>query len=237
MQETATGRAVVRVLTWNIHGGIGADGIRNLTRVVELVQRHDPDIVALQEIDSRGGRVEDESAFAFLGRCLGEHCVEAHAIAAPDGHYGHAVISRWPIARSRLHDISVDGREPRRAIEATIETESGPLHLVAAHLGLAFSERRRQAQTLATLADAAPATSVFAGDFNDWFRRGAVTAALSRAFPARTEHPTFPARLPVLQLDRIYCRPAGALARSWTDRAAARASDHLPVVADIVVGG
>jgi endonuclease/exonuclease/phosphatase family metal-dependent hydrolase len=145
------------------------------------------------------------------------------------------LISRWPFAETRLHDISVDGREPRRAIETTIGTPHGPLHMVAVHLGLSFHERRRQAATLAALANGPPETSVLVGDFNDWIWRGEVNAALLAQLPDRTWHRTFPSPLPVIRLDRIYCRPAGALVASWTDPSARTASDHLPVLADIAV--
>ena len=39
-----------------------------------------------------------------------------------------------------------------------------------------------------------------------------------------------------MRLDRIYCRPVGALKRTWTDLQARGVSDHLPVVADIDIG-
>jgi endonuclease/exonuclease/phosphatase family metal-dependent hydrolase len=136
-----------------------------------------------------------------------------------------------------LHDISMDGCEPRRAIETIVATEHGPLHLVAVHLGLWFGERRRQAAHLAAIANSAPETTVLCGDFNDWVWRGQVNAAISRELPDRTWHRTFPSLLPMIRLDRIYCRPAGALIRSWTDPACRVASDHLPVIADIAVRG
>jgi endonuclease/exonuclease/phosphatase family metal-dependent hydrolase len=224
--------SVIRLLTWNIHGGIGSDGNHDLARIVALIERHAPDIVALQEVDSRR---PGEPAFEFLKGALGAHSVEARAITAPDGDYGHVVISRWPLRQSRLHDITITGREPRRAIETTVDTEHGPLHLVAVHLGLAFHERRRQARALAAIAGATPQTSVLVGDFNDWIWRGAVNAALLRELPGRTWHRTFPSFCPVTRLDRIYCRPVAALVRSWTDPAARLLSDHLPVIAEIAI--
>ena len=224
----------IRVLTWNIHGGVGPDGICDLARIVALIRRHEPDIVALQEVDSRRA-CGTERSFDYLKSSLGEHCVQAKAITAPDGEYGHVVISRWPMKETRLHDISMSGREPRRAIETTIATPQGPLHFVAAHLGLSFRERRRQADTLAGLAEAGEGPTVMAGDFNDWLWRGRVNAALWRRLPDRTWHRTFPARLPVARLDRVYSRPPGTLVGSWTDPAARHASDHLPVVAEIAL--
>lgn len=225
---------LIRLLTWNIHSGIGSDSAYDLARVVELIRRHDPDIIALQEVDSRG-RSGTDLPLPFLKEALGEHAAEARTIVAPDGHYGHVVISRWPMAGIKIHDLSILKREPRCAIEMTVQTPSGPLHLVSTHLGLGIFERKRQARLLATLASRGGEPSVILGDFNDWFQRGSVRRALARVMPARTMHKTFPARWPLLMLDRIYCKPYSALTRSWTDSLARGISDHLPVLADIRV--
>jgi endonuclease/exonuclease/phosphatase family metal-dependent hydrolase len=228
---------VVRVCTWNIRGGVGPDGRCDLGRIVALVRRHDPDIVALQEVDSRGRGHGPDAPMAFLTQALGSHVAEARTIVAPDGHYGHALISRWPLSTPILHDISVLRREPRFAIETTAATASGPLHLAAVHLGLKIGERRRQAVQLARIADSGAVTSVMLGDFNDWPWRGVVRRALADALPARTRFRTYPARWPLLMLDRVYCRPPEAMVRSWIDAAGRHASDHLPVLADIRLQG
>lgn len=223
----------IRVLTWNIHGGVGRDGRHDLARVVALVQRHDPDIVALQEVDSRGRQNIATPLLSFLTQALGSHAAEARTITAPDGHYGHVLISRWPLSRQVLHDVSVSGREPRFAIEAVAATACGPLHLTAVHLGFGFGERRRHAAILAQLVKSAPETFVMLGDFNEWPWHDAVRGTLSATLPGVTRLRSYHASLPMLRLDRIYCRPRVALLRSWTDRAGAEASDHLPVFADI----
>ena len=230
---------VLRLLTWNIHRGIDRRGRYDLRPIVELVRRHDPDIVALQEIDSRGHGEPDAAPLVVLTEALGSHVAEARTIVAPDGHYGHALISRWPLAPPVLHDLSVRRREPRFAIETTAETPAGHIHLAAVHLGLRIGERRRQAAMLAEIAAGSGEVSVMLGDVNDWpwFGpwRDLVRRALAAALPGRTFHRTFPARWPLLMLDRIYCRPADALLRSWTDADARSLSDHLPVVAEIQV--
>jgi endonuclease/exonuclease/phosphatase family metal-dependent hydrolase len=227
--------AVVRVMTWNIHGGGPSRRDRDLERIVSLVRRHDPDIVALQEVDARGLISPGPPAFEFLRDALGSHAAEARIIAAPDGDFGHAVISRWPLGGTVRHDVSVVRREPRAAIETTAQTEHGPLHIIATHLGLSFRERRHQARLLADVARGGPKRSIVLGDFNDWLWRGAVERSLSRALPDRTRHLTFPARRPIFDLDRVYARPAGTLLRSWTDPRARLASDHLPVIADLAM--
>jgi endonuclease/exonuclease/phosphatase family metal-dependent hydrolase len=228
-----SGAPSARVMTWNIHGGVGSDGLCDLRRVADLVLRHRPDIVALQEIDSRRKAPGAETAFAFLADCLGRHAAEAKLITAPDGEYGHAVFSRWPIAGAVRHDITLAGREPRAAIECVVDTPRGPLHVVAAHLGLSLRERHRQAALLSSLARSEAERTLILGDFNDWIWRGSVQRALASTLPARTHYKTFPARLPLFALDRIYARPASLLQRSWTDPSAKTASDHLPVIAEL----
>lgn len=235
MRDASSGASLVRVMTWNIHGGIGPDGKRDLERIVKIARRHDPDIIALQEVGSRRADPDASGAFAYLADALGNHATESRMITAPDGHYGHAVISRWPLSQARCHDLSYRRREPRAAIEAVADTPFGALHVVAAHLGLSFAERRHQANFLADLVQSGPHRTVLLGDLNDWFWRGSVQATLNRFFPGHSHLRTFPAFFPLLKLDRVYCQPTAMLARSWTDPSARTASDHLPVIAELAM--
>ena len=225
-------RSTVRIMTWNIHGAVGRNPRFDLMRVVELIKRADPDIVALQEVDSRR-RSDGDDTFALLHELLGVHGIGAKSITGADGDYGQLLISRWPITQSEVHDISYPEREPRRAIKAEIDTPAGPLRLVATHLGLSTHERRSQAKKLLDIAGETPTTTVVVGDFNDWFWAGSVRAALAREFLGRTRYRTFPSWLPLLRLDRIYCRPARALRGSRVETLARHVSDHICVVADI----
>jgi endonuclease/exonuclease/phosphatase family metal-dependent hydrolase len=223
-----------RILTWNIHKGIGSDRRYDLGRIINLARRHEPDIVALQEIDSRG-RDPTDLPLEALKLALGSHAAEARTIVAEDGHYGHVLISRWPLEQIALHDVSIGRREPRCAIEAVIGTPRGSFRVIATHLGLGMGERKRQIGKLVALARAAdPAEAlVMLGDFNDW--HGEVRRALDQLLPAWSFLRTFPARRPIFKLDRIFCRPPGALTQCWTDPEAARASDHLPVIGDLAL--
>ncbi len=220
-------------MSWNIHGAVGLDGRYDLDRVLEAVRRHDPDIVSLQEVDSRG-EAPGERPLDRLAGALGGNVAEACTVRSPDGDYGHVLISRWPIEGCRLHDISVRRREPRAAIEATIRSPSGDIHVISVHFGLDIWERRRQALRLKALAQASRAPLRIAlGDFNDWIWPEPVATTLRSVYPAVAIHRSFPARLPVFRLDRLYCAPAAALRASFVDRSAGIASDHLPLVVDL----
>lgn len=224
--------AGVRVMTWNIHGAIGRNPRFNLARVVALIRRWDPDIIALQEVDSRRALAGGANPFEVLLGAIGLYGIGAKSLTTADGDYGQMLISRWPIGAQEVRDISFPEREPRRAIRADVTTPSGPLRVVATHLGLSISERRAQAKALLELSTGQGPTVVI-GDFNDWFWPGSVRSVLSRALGGRTRYRTFPAVYPLLRLDRIYCRPAAAMSGSFIDPDGRQLSDHLPVIADL----
>jgi endonuclease/exonuclease/phosphatase family metal-dependent hydrolase len=222
-------------MTWNIHGAVGRNSRFDLERVIALIRRWQPDVIALQEVDSRRQLPNGGNPFALLQDALGKHGIGATSIATADGDYGQMLISCCRILDSHVHDISWPEREPRRAIVAEIELPGGHLRLVATHLGLAIHERRNQACTLLDLAGSAAMPTVLLGDFNDWFWPGSVRSVLSREFPGRSRHRTFPSICPLLRLDRIYCRPREMLLRSFIDRSARSISDHLPVIGDVAL--
>jgi endonuclease/exonuclease/phosphatase family metal-dependent hydrolase len=222
-------------MTWNIHGGIGADRRFDLKRVVDTILQHHPDVVALQEVDSRRIVAPARSPFAILLDAVGVHGVEAKSISTADGEYGQMVVSRWPFSSTQIHDITHARREPRRAIEVVIAAPGGTFRLIAAHFGLSLSERRRQARRLVAIARQHTMTTVMLGDFNEWFWPASLRGALGRELPARTPYATFPSWYPLFHLDRIFCWPPKAMQASFVDRGARHASDHLPVVADIAL--
>jgi endonuclease/exonuclease/phosphatase family metal-dependent hydrolase len=225
-------------MTWNINGALGRNPRFDLARVVDYVQRHAPDVVALQEVDSRRARGAGmANPFEILREALGSHGTHAHAISTADGDYGQALISRWPLAASSVHDLSYPEREPRRAISAHIATPAGPLQVIATHLGLSLRERSRQAETLLGLIANLQRPTVVMGDFNDWLWRGSVRRALRRVLPRCTGQRTFPAVLPLFRLDCIYVSNAVRILRCRTDPAARALPDHLPVLADIDMAG
>jgi endonuclease/exonuclease/phosphatase family metal-dependent hydrolase len=225
-------RRAIRVMTWNIHGALGRNPRFDLQKVVALILRADPDIVALQEVDSR--RQPGIDPFAMLQEALGHFGVGAKSIVTADGGYGQILMSRWPLHQTEIRDISYGELEPRRVIHACLDTPQGPLHVAATHLGLSIRERQSQARVLLDIiGDRTP--FVLMGDFNDWFWPGSVRSVLAHVLPGRSRHRTFPSACPLFRLDRIYCRPREILVQSWTDPDARHISDHLPCIGDVLI--
>jgi endonuclease/exonuclease/phosphatase family metal-dependent hydrolase len=176
-----------------------------------------------------------------LAEMLGMHMAFGPNVVRNGRRYGNAILARLPILKSKNYDLSVGRREPRGALRCDLDLGGGKqLHVFCLHMGLSMGERRRQEALLLSsdiLRDAARKDPlVVCGDFNYWgngpvpslVRRAIHDAALELRTPART----YPTRIPMLRLDRIYVdagvRPVSIHPhRTELSRVA---SDHLPLV-------
>jgi len=222
----------IRIVTWNIHGFVGQDGRFDPDRVAGVLAELKPDIAAVQEVIGIDRGVD---GFAVLREAMGAaDTVAANVNRRIAGIYGQVLLSRYPLRWGRKVDISVAGREPRRAIDALVDTPGAPIRVIATHLGLAGGERRFQIGELCGLVEARPERdTVLLGDINEWRRRGFAERRLAALLGPGTRHRTYPAARPVFPLDRIWARTRGRVVDSRAAREAGLASDHLPLVMDI----
>ena len=239
----------IRILTWNIHKGIGVDRRFRPGRIAEVLRHYEAGVVLLQEVD-RGAR---RSRRLELDRWLAEEAgyrwsawFENHHLQ--EGGYGNAVLSKWPIRRSRNVDLTVGRRKRRSALYVRVDLPGHwkDLHVFNLHLGLSARERAEQIRRF--LASGTwrhlPRRSrvVLGGDTNDWRNRLYRHAGLERAgFQAWAEGgahpliPTYPSVAPVGALDKVFWKGALTARRVYRSRMAlARvASDHRPLIADL----
>ena len=221
-------------MTWNVHACVGRDGRFDPLRVASILRGLSPDIVALQELDSRRRRTHGLDVFVFFREHLGCYAAEARTVTTVEGNYGHVVLSRWPLANPRVHDISVAGREPRAIIDVEAISPFGPIRVFGTHFGLKRSERRMQTAALRAIVDRErDGAAIVIGDFNELRRRSATHRALIPTFHTGPIFATFPSRRPLFALDRIWCRSPLRVGQSHVLRGAGGASDHLPLIADL----
>lgn len=247
---------VLRVATYNIHKGVRGIGARKRLEIHNLglgIEALDADLVCLQEVrlfHARDARRFDQTWLGWPDAGQAEFLApEGYASAyrsnaiTRDGEHGNALLSRWPIGDIGHHDVSDHRFEQRGLLHVPVTWQGLKLHAVVAHFGLIHSSRVRQAQRLAEFIEAeVPAGEplLVAGDFNDWGERlDAPMAAcgLNRAVaPAGriSQRLTFPSRVPVFALDRVYLRGFRCLGTSVPRGAAwARMSDHLPLIVEL----
>lgn len=221
--------ALLRIMTWNVHSCIGADRRVDPERVREHIAAINPDIAALQEVDSRR---DNRDGFDLLGDCLGDHRTEVRTIRSDDGDYGHMLLSRHEMIGWVHHDVTFGRREPRSLIEARVKVGTIVISVLTAHFGLSHRERRYQADKLLELAAADDIPTVIAGDFNEPTGLGAVTRRLRDRFMSTGRRATYPSSLPLFPLDRIWFEASLELVGGGVWPAARGASDHLPLYAD-----
>ena len=225
---------MLRLASWNLHRCIGNDGVQSVERCAAVLREIDADLVALQEVESHPGR--DDDALTMLAQASGSRAIAGTTMKLGDSDYGNALLTRLQPGELRRHELSVAGREPRGALNASFDLECCCLQLIATHLGLRPAERREQVRRLLPLFDSeAHAVVVLAGDLNEWWLWGRPLRALHRQFPDTPHRRSWPARWPLFALDRIWVSPRAALRRLVTHNSplARQASDHLPLVAEL----
>ncbi len=236
----------LRVLSYNIHKCIGGlDRRYQPERVADVIRRLAPDIVMMQEVDHEAHRSQRHRQFELLGDLLEMR----HRTWYPNvqvrggGHYGNAILSRYPLIESTNIDLSIRFKKKRSVLHGVIrvrhEDVDRTLHVYNMHLGLARFERRIQ---LRTFLQSHPFSSlhhdtpvVVGGDLNDVYGRLG-ELLLPAGFRGIERRPrTFPAWGPLRALDAIFVRGAlDFMERSRCDSELARqASDHRPLVAEV----
>jgi endonuclease/exonuclease/phosphatase family metal-dependent hydrolase len=233
----------MRVLTYNIHRGIGGRDQRyRLERIVRVIRDEDPDLVCLQEVDQNLRRSGHDDQPARLAEAFDAAGVLFQPnVSFGQGRYGNLLLSRWPLRDTRLLSLRMAWHWPRGAQLAVVDTPDGPLHLVNCHLGLAEHERHWQIRHLLgheTFQGAAELPTLVIGDSNDWrntLAHGPFHHHGFRHVTAPREHfRTFPAYWPVVSLDKAFARGPLHFERTHVvhSHLARRASDHLPLVLD-----
>lgn len=224
----------LRVASWNIHKGVGSDRRRDLARTAVVIAEMAPDILALQEADTRFGTRTGLLDLDALHRETGLVPVPVPGAGAAHGWHGNLILTRNATVED-VHRLSLPGLEPRGALVADLMTTGGPLRVIATHLGLLAASRQAQTRRLLDqIAGMDNRPLLLMGDLNEWRATGGAALAPLRArFRLPHAVPSFPARYPLLPLDRIMaCNQSAISGVAAHDSPLARtASDHRPVIA------
>jgi endonuclease/exonuclease/phosphatase family metal-dependent hydrolase len=246
---------IIRLLTYNVHKCIGGIDRRYAPeRVRDVIRHYQPDVVLLQEVD-RGVRRSNGDRQVDL---LGDMLELRHRTWFPNvevrggGQYGNAILSRFPLTETSNIDLTIPPKKRRSVLHARYRVRlarrdsrrfiTRTVHVYNMHLGLAGMERklqlRRFLESHPFVGLHAETPIVVAGDFNDvWGTLG--KKLLVPAGFRGIEHPirTFPAYAPVRPLDCVFVRGNLQIAQVQRSRLemAKKASDHLPLIVDLIV--
>lgn len=239
----------LRVMTYNTHSCGGTDGRVSPRRIARVIDAQDPDIVALQELDlgRRRSRAEDQAA--IIAKELEMQVVFCPTVTRGEEHYGHALLSRWPIEVVRRAFLPADPAgwwpEPRSALWARLSLGTRRINVITTHLGLGTRERMLQMEALLgpEWIGAIPVDEdiILCGDFNAMPGSTPYRLAsgrlrdVQRTIEGHRPVRTFSSFRPFARIDHIFVSAAIRPQRVFVPRTQLTrvASDHLPLVTDL----
>lgn len=242
----------LRVTTYNVHAGAGEDNVFDLHRTAEALRLLDADVIGLQEVDLHwGARSDFVDEAGVLAELLGMRVffapiydLDPATEGAARRQYGVAVLSRYPILDATNHEITrlstqtpnpVPAPAPGFA-EVTVNVQGAHVHVYSTHLDYRSDPSVRRAQVSDMLgilaADSGP--KVLVGDFNAEPAAPELAALWQPLLDAAPDGgKTYPAVNPVKRIDLVTVSPDVTVLGAHD--VATAASDHRPVVADLLV--
>lgn len=228
----------MKIASYNIRKCIGLDRKRNPLRILAVVNGLSMDVVALQEADKRLGQRPSSLPVDQIEQKTGLVPLNIGRSGPSLGWHGNALLFMPSAKFSDVECLDLPGLEPRGAIIVDLVLpQKPPVRLVSVHLGLMRNSRHRQIDYIRdAVANRQHLPTVITGDFNEWSpNRG--LEKLSNDYKILSPGNSFHSARPVARLDRfalskdLDIHDAGVVDTGL----ARRASDHLPIWAELKV--
>ena len=216
------------ILTYNVRNCKGLDNITDYQRVADVIKRIDPNIVALQELDSATQRSNGIVVLNELAKLTNMYPVFGSSIAFQGGKYGIGILSKEKPRQWR--SVPLPGREEKRSL---LIVDLKNLTICCSHFSLNSEDRLESARIINDLFTNAAKPVILAGDLNAT-PESEVIGKLEDKWIMLNDPtaPTIPADNPRRCIDYIFVlkNPKENLALTETKVVQESvASDHLPL--------
>lgn len=240
----------LKILSYNIHKGFDWKNRKyRLQEMREIINSSEAEIVFLQEVVGKNEIYKEkgliDGQFEFLADELWPHYSYAKNALYDHGHHGNLILSKYPIESFENINLSTNAWEKRGMLVCRIFIPERREYVYAAclHLNLFHRGRKIQYQIIedymeSTFLDKS-SPFIIAGDFNDWNQKSFQTfedrLGMQEVHKAvhGTFARTFPARVPILCLDRIYVKNLTVLSSHLVFKEEVHPSDHLPLFSEV----
>ena len=222
----------IRVMSYNIRNARGLDNKVDYQRIAAIIARANPDVVALQELDSATNRSNRVDVLSQLSGLTAMYSVYGASIHFDGGKYGVGVLSKQkPISWKR---IPLPGREEARSL---LVVEFDDYVFCCTHFSLIGEDRITSVEIINQTAMVFEKPVFLAGDINAT-PESPVLNAFEKNWTvlSNMKQPTFPADHPAQTIDYILgYTPKGFSYSVWQAQVLNEpvASDHLPIFADV----
>jgi len=223
---------LLHVASYNVHRCVGLDGLHHPERIARVIKELGVDILGLQEVALSAVSPDGIHQIEYLARSSGLNVLAGPTVLKGHRRFGNALLTRFDVCASRQIDLSLPGKPPRGALDVDLNCYGRTVRVIVTHLGLGRAERKRQVKNLLEIiGEKRLRPTILLGDMNEWIPRANSLKELRASFTTSPSLRTFPSRLPVLPLDRIFVWPDEAFVRAKVHMSglARIASDHLPI--------
>lgn len=223
----------MKVMTYNVHSCIDMQKNNSLNKVAEVIKNERPAVVGINEIESFSPRTRFANQPKRLAAARDMLFVYGPTLKlGPIGFFGNAVLSRYPIHENFNYRLP-SSREPRCCLRTRLRVPGGYITVFTAHLGLNRDERTSQIAELVRLVSKEKDPVILMGDFNCGTDQLATLDELltdtGKLFGAR---PTYSYGNPIDRIDYIFVSQEIKCKNFYIPDT--NASDHLPVIADLI---
>jgi endonuclease/exonuclease/phosphatase family metal-dependent hydrolase len=174
--STSTSGTLLKVMDWNIHHGVGTDGVYNISRIADWIVKTGANVVSLNEVEKyTGWGNEDQPArFASLLKSkTGKTWY--YNFAQRDGNtkgQGNLILSTFSLESNGDYELSYS----RSVARVAVIVNGIRVNVYSTHLDADSSSRRTtQMRELLSWADNYPEQRIIAGDFNAWPGAGEIS--------------------------------------------------------------
>ena len=214
----------LQIMSYNVRHCAGMDLVVDYDRTASVIVQQQPDVVALQELDSMTGRSGHRDQLDELASRTGYHPIFGAAIDFDGGQYGVGILSHEiPLSIRR---IPLPGEEPRVLLVVELEDYV----IACTHLDLDEAQRLASVPLIVEEAQQWQKPFLLVGDWNDTPDSELLEVMTQHFTVLSGDEATYPADEPTECIDYVgvFNGRAEAIESHVIDEP--KASDHRPLV-------
>lgn len=225
----------LKLMTYNIHRGIGKDGKLDLNAVSDVIKASNAAIIALQEVERHSIRTVFQDQIKQLSINTNMNYAYGKSINILNGEYGNGLLSKYPIEEYEVYDLPSIS-EQRTVLRTVINVEGLKIAVYNTHLGLKESERKEQLDFIMQMTSEDELDYILMGDMNSISDKLSILAGNMKDCAigsGNQQQSTFIEKEVQERIDYIFVSPDMEV--KDYDVVIAEASDHYPVVSEVIL--
>jgi endonuclease/exonuclease/phosphatase family metal-dependent hydrolase len=227
-----------KALSYNIHKGLNWNNTSHtLLDLKDFLHQTDVEFVFLQEVVGENKILPEkfqtwvDNQHEFLADTLWSDYAYSKNAVYDHRHHGNAILSKYPITRHEVIDLTIHAKEMRALLYCEIDHPHGKLDLFCTHLNLLHRHRVKQYEIINKSIKELHHQKrplILAGDFNDWIKKSYLFLDDLEFAAKNYPNKTFPHLFPIAALDHFYTKNV-QVNDFKVIRPKHSLSDHLPI--------